>query len=400
MTEFARRLPAMTSDAAPIAQARSVAGLTAFVVLLAVLAFVVVTLSQIGVSAKILIWLVAGFALTVPVGVAIAVRTISPGEFALASRDVALAANASASAIAIFGGVFAIALAAAFFRSEGEMSAMALGLCGGTMVGGILIAPYFRRSGCRTPGDFLSARFGSRWLGAVAGLIVAVALFPMLVAQFSIATMIADWTLGVGRRAALVTMALLLLLPPLLGGMRGVTATALVQFVLALVALVTVSVWMSAAVTGSPLPLVAYATAIREAPGLAATANSSALWSDAGLTLSIALGVACFPALLIRSATGRSSASARLSIAWALLLVAIFCICAASIAAVARLALDATASQGAVSLFDAAPWIADWANKGAGLVTICGQSAKDTVAAIAACGLELPAPATLLSART
>ena len=120
MTELARRLPFMTSDTAPVAQARSVAGLTAFVALLAILAFVVETLSQVGVPAKILVWLVAGFALAVPAGVAIAARTISPGEFALAGRDVALGANASASAIAMFGGVFAIAIAAAFFRSEGR----------------------------------------------------------------------------------------------------------------------------------------------------------------------------------------------------------------------------------------------------------------------------------------
>ena len=107
--------------------------------------------------------------------------------------------------------------------------------------------------------------------------------------------------------------------------------------------------------------------------------------------LSIALGVACFPALLIRSATARSSASARSSIAWALLLVAVFAICAATMAAVAKLALDATARQAgsAASLVDAAPWIAEWANKGAGLVTLCGQSAADPVAALAACGTKV-----------
>ena len=78
------------------------------------------------------------------------------------------------------------------------MSALALGLCGGCLVGGVLIAPYFRRSGSATPGDFLAARFGSRLLGAMAGLIVAAALFPMLVAQLSIAAMIAE--LDVGHR--------------------------------------------------------------------------------------------------------------------------------------------------------------------------------------------------------
>ena len=50
-------------------------------------------------------------------------------------------------------------------------------------------------------------------------------------------------------------------------------------------------------------------------------------------------------------------------------------------AAVAKFALDATASEAgsAASLFDAAPSIAEWASKGVGLVTICGQSANDAV---------------------
>ena len=271
------------------------------------------------------------------------------------------------------------------------MSALALGLCGGSMVGGILIAPYFRRGGSATPGDFLAARFGSRWLERIGwphrrGRAVSDAGRR----NSRSPRMIAGWTLGISRQAALVMAALLMLLPPLLGGMRGVTTTALVQFVLALVAFVVVGVWISAAITGWSLPIVAYATALMAVPGGAgATANvPAAIWNDAGLTLSIALGVACFPALLIRSATARSSASARSSIAWALLLVAVLAICTATMAAVAKLALDATARQAgsAASLFEAAPWIAHWADKGAGLVTLCGQSATDAIAAIAACG--------------
>ena len=129
------------------------------------LAFVVETLSQLGVPAKILVWLVAGFALAIPAGVAIAdahhlawrVRARRPqrGARRKCGRFGDRASSAASSRIAI---------AAALFRSEGQMSALALGLCGGCVVGGILIAPYFRRSGSATPGDFLSARFGSRLL--------------------------------------------------------------------------------------------------------------------------------------------------------------------------------------------------------------------------------------------
>ena len=399
MTELARRLPFMTNDAAAVARARSTAGLTAFVALLVILAFVVETLSQVGVSAKILVWLVAGFCLAVPAVVAIAARTVSSGEFALAGRNVALGENAVTAAIAIFGGVFAIAIAAASFRSEGEMSALVLGLCGGCLIAGILTAPYFRRSGCATPGDFLSARFGSRLLGAVAALVAASALFPMLVAQLSIAAMIAEWTLGIGRQPALVAAALLLLLPPLLGGMRGVTVTALVQFLLALIVFVVVGVWMSAVVTGSSLPPVAYAIAIAEPSGIEATANvtAGAIWNDAGLTLCVALGVASFPALLIRSATARSSASARSSIAWTLFVVAIFCGCAATMAALAKFALDATVRQATrpPRCSTSHPGFRIGSTEARHWSRICGQPAKDAIATIAACATRPFAPGDL-----
>ena len=121
-------------------------------------------------------------------------------------------------------------------------------------------------------------------------------------------------------------------------------------------------------------------------------AGASGTWRDIGLTLCIALGIAAFPALLVRAATAHSSASARSSIAWALLFVAIFATCAAMIAGIARHALAETARDAETSaqLFDAAPWIAHWAAKDPALVTICGKPALD----MAACGAEgAPDPA-------
>ena len=110
-------------------------------------------------------------------------------------------------------------------------------------------------------------------------------------------------------------------------------------------------------------------------------------------SLCIALGIAAFPPLLARAATGRSASSARSSLAWALLFVAIFATCAAMIAGIARHVLAETAQDARTSaeLIDKAPWIARWAAKDPALVTICGKPALDT----AACGAQTPGPADL-----
>ena len=79
---------------------RLIGGLTAFALLLALLVFVVETLEQLGVPPGILVWLVAGYGLAVPAGVAIAARTISRSEFAVAGRTVGVGENAMAGAVA------------------------------------------------------------------------------------------------------------------------------------------------------------------------------------------------------------------------------------------------------------------------------------------------------------
>jgi cation/acetate symporter len=301
-----------------------------------------------------------------------------------------------AGAVAGFGGVFAIAIAAAGWRSDQQLIALVLGLAGGCLLGGVLVAPYFRRSGSATPGDFLAARFGSRAVSAIAGLVAAVALFPMLVAQLHVAGMIAELTLGIGSRTGIVAAAVLMILAPLLGGMRGITLSALVQFLFVLPALAATTLWIVDSVPGSPLSLIAYGLAASNSQGseiVPALQAASGTWRDIGLALCIALGIAVFPPLLARAATGHSASSTRSSFAWALLFVAIFATCAAMIAGIARHVLAETARDAATSaqLIDAAPWIAHWAAKDPALVKICGKPALD----MAACGTQTSGPGDL-----
>ena len=258
MTDFARL---DTADDAVQTRGRLIGGLTAFALLLALLVFAVETLDQLGVPPGILVWLVAGYGLAVPAGVAIAARTISRSEFAVAGRTVGAGENAMAGAVAGLGGVFALAIAAAGWRSDQQLIALVLGLAGGYLLGGVLVVPYFRRSGSATPGDFLVARFGSRAVSAIAGLVAALALFPMLVAQLHVAGMIGEWTLGIGSRTAIIAASVLMVLAPLLGGMRGITLSALVQFLFVLPALAATALWIADSVTGSPLSLIAYGLA-------------------------------------------------------------------------------------------------------------------------------------------
>jgi Na+(H+)/acetate symporter ActP len=117
---------------------------------------------------------------------------------------------------------------------------------------------------------------------------------------------------------------------------------------------------VTAYTTGQSLPLVGYvaAAAKLEAMGTASLLPSRELgWFG----LCVTLGIAAYPNLLIRSTATQSTESARSSLAWALLLVALLCVACASLAAVARWVVDDSPLQaGSIAELVAQPWIVDW----------------------------------------
>lgn len=388
MTERADRLASSDAlDPATLAQRRAAAGLAAFLASVTILIFTAATLAEVGVQKAILTWILATFSLVVPAAVAVCAPTVSTATFAVARRRVSVAANASAAALALFGGVFAVAIAAASFRSAAEATALALGLCGGLALANMVVAPFLRRAAAASLGDFLAARFGGSAVPALAGLVATAALLPMLSAELQLAGRIGDWTLGIGTGPALLAAIVLMLGPALIGGMRGVTLAAVLQFVLLLSAIALASVSLSAHVTGYWIPLAGYVeVAGRLTTSFAALEQP---WRPAGLSLCIALGVAAAPALLLRAATTRSAQAARWSFAWALPFVALFAVAALSMAGIAG-AMIADVSSGGIAadaLVQSQPWMTEWSGREGEPVSICGVPAlSPDVAAVACAG--------------
>lgn len=390
MTDVSKPLPSLRAVAERLAEARAVVGLVAFIAIFALLVFVVETLSLLGVPEKILTWMVAVFALLLPPLVAISARTVSLTEFAVAGRTIGPAEDAMAASIGMFGGVFAIGLAAAFFRGEAQSSALALGLCGGLLLSGVLIGPYLRRAARQSLGDFLAVRFGSRAISALAGMVVVAALTPILVAELSLAAMVGSWTLGISKEAFITVAIVLALMPPLVGGMRAVTLAGVLQFLLFFTALAFASVWVSQSTTGQLLPLGGYMTAATElqASGILNTAVPAARdW--AGLGLCVTFGIAVLPTLLMRSAAARSSQSVRGSTVRTMFVVALLAMASISIAAIAKWTIHENPHRfGTIAELVSQPWVVSWVARGEGLVTLCGEPASEAGASCPAAALQ------------
>lgn len=380
MADPARRLQAARGESARLVRLRAAFGLSLFVLVFAVSVFAIETLWRVGVPGTILAWLTAAFALVVPACAAVAARTVSPTVFATAARQLSAAENTMAAAVALCGGAFAAGLAASFVRDGGEAAALLLGLCGGCLLGGALFAPYLRRSGCPSVGDLLAARFGGTAC-FLAGAVVSAALMAMLVAELNVAARFAGWVLGTRTSAALAAAAVLMLAPALLGGVRGLTIAGILQFVIALTAIVLASAWVSESGSGSMLAAAGYATA---ASGLAAEARGVAAtppWELFGTSLCVAMGISVAPAVLLRSVATRSTRVSRSSGAWTLLFVAVMTTGVASMAAVATWTAhrQAAAAGSALDLLGAEPWIGEWSAKAGEPVTLCGRPVTDVM---------------------
>ena len=97
------------------------------------------------------------------------------------------------------------------------------------------------------------------------------------------------------------------------------------------------------------------------------------------------LGIAAFPTLLIRSTAARSAQSSRSSLAWALLLLALLSVAAASIAASARWTVEASPGQSSsIAELVSQPWIVNWVARDEAFVKLCGEPASEAGNACAA----------------
>ena len=213
------------------------------------------------------------------------------------------------------------------------MSALALGLCGGCLVAACSSRPICAAAP-RNRSATSCAPLRRQAISGLCGMIVAAALFPMLVAQLSLAGMIGGWTLSIGKDG--------------IHDRRGdpdASAAAARRDArrdsspACCSSSCSSSLWWlrpsgcrrlrPATRFRSPATSTAAASLEDRRSRGRAIASAAFAWNLAGLGLCVTLGVAVFPALLIRSAAAHSTQSSRSSLAWTLFLLALFAVASA-----------------------------------------------------------------------
>ena len=191
-------------------------------------------------------------------------RTSDPEDYYVAGRRIPPMYNGMATAADWISAASFISLAGALYLQgfSGTAShpgglAYVLGWTGGFCLVGLLIAPRLRAMQLYTVPDFFARRFGGRWPRLLAAAGAVLCSFMYVVAQIYGVGLIASRLTGVQFEIGILLGLGGVLLCSFLGGMRAITWTQVVQYVVLLLAFMIPVSWLAYKQLGNPMaPLV------------------------------------------------------------------------------------------------------------------------------------------------
>lgn len=192
-------------------------------------------------------------------------RTADAAEYYVAGRRIPAMYNGMAAAadwisaasfISLAGGLYMQGFSGTSAQAGGL--AYILGWTGGFCLVALLVAPYLRGMNLYTVPDFFAARYGGRWPRIIAALAAVLCSFTYVVAQIYGVGLIASRLTGVQFEIGILLGLGGVLVCSFLGGMRAVTWTQVVQYVLIVMAFLIPMSWLSYKQIGNPLAPLAY----------------------------------------------------------------------------------------------------------------------------------------------
>ena len=329
-----------------------------------------------------LIFVGASFALYF--GIAIWARAGSTKEFYVAGGGVHPVLNGMATAADWMSAASFISMAGLLAMSGYGASAYLMGWTGGYVLLALLLAPYLRKFGKFTVPDFIGDRFYSKTARLVAVACLILASTTYVIGQMTGAGVAFSRFLEVSNTAGLLIAAVVVLFYAVLGGMKGITYTQVAQYIVLIIAYTIPAVFISFNLTGNPIPpLGLFGT--DTASGTPLLQKLDMLVTDLGFaaytadvpnklnmflfTLSLMIGTAGLPHVIIRFFTVLKVSDARSSAGWALIFIALLYTTAPAVGSMARINLVNTVYPNGTDAqalsYEARPeWMKNWEKTG------------------------------------
>ncbi len=236
-------------------------------------------------------------------------------------------------------------------------STFLMGWTGGFVILAMLLAPYLRKFGKFTVPDFIGERFYSRTARVVAVVCLIIASVTYVIGQMTGAGVAFSRFLEVPSTWGIWIAAAIVFLYAVFGGMKGITYTQVAQYIVLIVAYTIPAVFIAMQLTGNPIPMFGMFSTHTESgvPLLQKlddvvnalgfqdyTADVDNKLNMVLFTLSLMIGTAGLPHVIIRFFTVPKVADARWSAGWALVFIALLYLTAPAVASMARLNLMTT----------------------------------------------------------
>ncbi|MFP4238698.1 MAG: sodium:solute symporter family protein [Rhodosalinus sp.] len=334
-----------------------------------------------------LLFVGASFALYI--GIAIWARAGSTSEFYAAGRGVHPVTNGMATAADWMSAASFISMAGLIAFTGYDNSSYLMGWTGGYVLLALLLAPYLRKFGKFTVPEFIGDRFYSKTARLVAVICLIVASVTYVIGQMTGVGVAFGRFLEISNTAGLLIGACVVFAYAVFGGMKGITYTQVAQYIVLITAYTIPAIFISLQLTGNPIPALGL-FGEHEASGEPLLVKLDQIVTDLGFksytehhastinmvlfTLSLMIGTAGLPHVIIRFFTVPKVSDARWSAGWALVFIALLYLTAPAVGAMARLNItdlmwpQGTDSQ-AVSIEEiendpAYDWMATWQKTG------------------------------------
>ena len=337
---------------------------------------------------KILTYIIVGATFALYIGIAFWARAASTGEFYVAGKGVNPIANGMATAADWMSAASFISMAGLIAFNGYGASVFLMGWTGGYVLLAMLLAPYLRKFGKFTVPEFIGDRYYSRTARIVAVLCLIIASITYVIGQMKGIGVAFSRFLEMSYEAGLYVGMGIVFIYAVLGGMKGITYTQIAQYCVLIFAYTIPAIFISLNLTGMPIPQLGLGSEMTDGSGMYLLDKLDKVVTDLGFkeystqtmgsklnmfvyTLSLMIGTAGLPHVIIRFFTVPKVADARSSAGWALVFIAILYTTAPAIGAMARLNLMETIQIGPVGeetgnlVYDERPqWFKNWETTG------------------------------------
>ncbi|PKO32367.1 MAG: cation acetate symporter [Betaproteobacteria bacterium HGW-Betaproteobacteria-9] len=307
------------------------------------------------------IYIFVGLSFALYLGIAFWARAGSTSEFYVAGGGVHPVTNGMATAADWMSAASFISMAGLISNMGYGGAVFLMGWTGGYVLLAMLLAPYLRKFGKFTVPEFIGDRFYSKTARNVAVLCLLVASLTYIIGQMTGVGVTFARFLGVSSEQGIYIGMAIVFAYAVFGGMKGITYTQVAQYMVLICAYLVPAFFISLNLTGNFLPQlglgssmtgtdVALLTKLDQVVtdlgfGQYTTSSAGSMLNMFFYTVSLMIGTAGLPHVIVRFFTVPKVADARSSAGWALVFIALLYTTAPAVGAMAKLNLHGTVNS-------------------------------------------------------